>query len=213
MVKIGKKPFLDIILEYLSNFGFRRFILGIGYKAEFFKKYYSENNPKGLDISFSEELNPLGTGGAVKKAKRLIKSKTFLVLNGDSFCEFDPVDFLKFHKRKKALVSMLLRKVENGADYGEVQFDKNARITGFKEKDIGSRNCFINAGLYIIDKTAFEMMPRKQEFSIEKDFFPALAGKKFFGYIKSGFFIDIGTPERYLKANEYFIKRINHAKF
>lgn len=206
MVKIGEKPFLDIIIDYLSGFGFRHFILGIGCRAEVFKKYYKNFKLKDLNIDFCEEKTPLGTGGAVKKAKSLIKSNPFLVLNGDSFCEFNPLDFLKFHQDKKAVVSMLLRKVPSGADYGRVNLDKAGRVIDFNEKDSQASNCLINAGIYVFDKKVFDSMPQNKLFSLELDFFPKLTRGKCFGYTKSGFFIDIGTPERYLKANKYFLK-------
>ena len=207
MVLVGEKPFLDIIINYMASFGFRRFILGIGYKAEVFKKYYGKLKLKGLKIEFCEEKTPLGTGGAVKKAKTLIKSDPFLVLNGDSFCEFEPMDLLNFHKKKKAIVSILLRKVTSGADYGKVKLNKEDRITDFNEKDIKAKKCLINAGIYVFDKAALNLMPRQKAFSLERDFFPKLTDGKCFGYTKSGFFIDIGTPERYSKANKYFLKK------
>jgi len=206
MVKIGDKPFLDIIIEYLSGFGFKHFILGIGYRAEVFKKYYKNFKSKDLNIEFCEEKIPLGTGGAVKKARSLIKSNPFLVLNGDSFCEFEPLDFLRFHKNKKAIVSILLRKVRRGADYGKVKLNKKSLITDFNEKDSQAKNCLVNAGVYLFDKRALGLMPRQKAFSLERDFFPKLTEKKCFAYTKSGFFIDIGTPERYLKASKYFLK-------
>jgi len=206
LVKIGKKPFLDIIIDYMASFGFKRFILGIGYKAEVFKKYYKSYKLKDLKIEFSEEKYPLGTGGAVKKAKSLIKSSQFLVLNGDSFCEFNPLDLLKFHQNKKAIISILLRKVISGADYGRVKLDKSERVIDFNEKVILARNCFINAGIYVFDKKVFDLMPPNKSFSLELELFPKLVGENCFGYKKSGFFIDIGTPERYLEANEYFLK-------
>jgi NDP-sugar pyrophosphorylase family protein len=212
MVKVGSKPFLDIIIDYMAGFGFKHFILGIGYKAEVFKKYYRNFKQEDLNIEFSEEKIPLGTGGAVKKAKRLIKSDLFLVLNGDSFCEFKPLDFLRFHRNKKASVSILLRKVFNGTDYGRVKLDNTGQITDFDEKDNRANNCFINAGIYIFDRNVFNSMPRKKTFSLELDFFPKIVVKNCFGYTKSGFFIDIGTPERYLKADKYFLKEKNNGR-
>ncbi len=208
MVEIGEQPFLNIVITYLANLGFKRFILGIGYKSDTFSKYYCNFRKRDLKIEFSKEKTPLGTGGAVKKAKDLIKSDSFLVLNGDSFCEFDPLDFLNFHNKKKAIVSILLKKVKNAADYGNIKLDKVGRIINFNEKDRSAKNCLINAGVYIFDKKAFTLMPRKRAFSLERDFFHSLPGKKCFGYTKSGFFIDIGTPERYFKAREIFRKRL-----
>ena len=206
MVKIGNKPFLDIIIDYLAGFGFKSFILGIGYRAEVFKKHYENFRSKDLEIKFCEEKSPLGTGGAVKKARSLIKSDSFLVLNGDSFCEFNPLFFLKFHEKKQAIVSILLREVASGADYGKVKLDKENRIIDFNEKDNQAKNCLINAGVYSFNKKVFMLMPRSKSFSLELDFFPRLSEKNCFGYTSSGFFIDIGTPERYFKANKYFVK-------
>jgi NDP-sugar pyrophosphorylase family protein len=206
MVRFQDTPFLDILIRHMVNFGFKRFILGIGYKANVVKAYYASRKIKGLEILFSQERKPLGTGGAVKKAKRLLKSNPFIVLNGDSFCKFKPLDFLKFHKKKKAVVSILLKEVENGADYGKVKLDKANRIVDFNEKNSQPKSCLINVGVYVFDKKAFGLMPRAKVFSLERDFFPKLAGKNCFGYAKSKFFIDIGTPERYLKANRYFLK-------
>ena len=77
MVRIGRRPFLDIVIDYLRKFGFKRFILGVGYHAYFIKKYYKEHKIPGVEIVFSQENQPLGTGGAVKKAEKLIKSKVF----------------------------------------------------------------------------------------------------------------------------------------
>ena len=205
MVRIGQRVFLDIVIDYLRESGFRRFILGIGYKAHFIKRYYDEHKIPGIEVIFSQEKRPLGTGGAVKKAKNLIKSKSFLVLNGDSFCRFRPLDLLNFHKKKKAVVSILLRKVLSGADYGMVKLDKTNRIVDFNEKNSLSKKCFVNAGIYVFDKKVFGLMPQQQAFSLEQEFFPKLSETNFFGYTKSGFFIDIGTPERYLRANKYFL--------
>ena len=200
MLEFGKQPLLDIILNYLAGFGFRRFILGIGYKADVIKSYYGKNKIRSLNIRFCHEKRPLDTGGAVRNAKKLIKSRQFFVLNGDSFCRFNPLEFLRFHKEKKSLVSILLKRVACGKDFGEIKMDRASRISSFREKKNNARNCLINAGVYIFDKRAFQQMPRLNKFSLEQDFFPKIAGKNIFGYEKSGFFIDIGTPQRYLKA-------------
>lgn len=209
LVKIGGKSFLDIIINYMANFGFRRFILGIGYKADVVKEYYIRNPKQGLKIIFSQEKEPLGTGGAVKKAKKLISSNPFFVLNGDSFCNFNPLDFLKFHKKKKSLVSILLRQVSGAKDYGEAKVDRSWRILSFNEKNNTRGKSWINAGAYLFDKKVFNFMPVADRFSLEYDFFPKIAGSNIFGYHKSGFFIDIGTPERYWEAKKYLEKNEN----
>lgn len=205
MVKMGDKPFLDIIIAYMANFGFRRFILGLGYKGDFIRKYYSMKPIEGLKIVFSQEKNPLGTGGAVKKAKKLISNSHFFVLNGDSFCQFNPKDFLKFHKCKKALATILLKGFDYDVkDCGKVRIDRLSRIISFQEKNNNAKKCLINSGVYLFDKKIFGLMPCKNSFSLEHDLFPKMIGKDLFGYIYPGYFIDIGTPGRYFKARRHF---------
>lgn len=207
MIKIGGQPFLDRIIAYLAGFRFRRFILGIGYRADFIKKYYSEKPDKGLKIIFSQEKNPLGTAGAVKNAKKLIKSRSFFVLNGDSFCRFNPSDLLNFHRRKKALATILLKSSSaSDGDCGKVKIDRLSRIISFQEKNCQAGKCLVNSGVYVFDKKIFNLMPGKEKFSLEYDLFPGLIGRGLFGRRSSGYFIDIGTPERYFKAKKYFRK-------
>lgn len=202
MVRVGTRPLLDIIINYLKRFGFRRFILGIGYKAEVIEKYYEKNKDAAIEIVFSKEKIPLGTGGAVKNAMRLIKSKCFLVLNGDTLCRFNADKFLESHKQKKADVSILLRRIKDAKDYGLIQLDAKSRITAYLEKDQKAKAGLINAGVYCFDKKIFKDMPVRRKFSLEYDFFPSIAGKKIFGYVNNGLFFDIGTPERLVKARK-----------
>lgn len=206
MVPIGRRPFLDIVIDYLRKSGFKRFILGVGYKAHFIRSYYKEYKISGIEIVFSQEKQPLGTGGAVKKAKRLIKSDIFFVLNGDSFSEFDAKDFVRFYKQKKAGILILLRKVKNNNDFGAIATNRKSEITCFSEKSSRMRNSFINGGVYLFSKNIFSMMPKNAKFSLEYDLFPRIIGKGLYGYKKSGFFIDIGIPKRYFAAKKYLLK-------
>jgi len=206
MLRVGGTPFLNVIISYFASFGFKRFILGVGYKAGAIKKYYRNNPVKGLKILFSSERAPLDTGGALKNARKLIKSNPFIVLNGDSYCEFNPIGLLDFHKKKKTLISILMRTVYDGKDYGEIKIDKSHRIKGFNEKNNRAGKCLINAGVYVFDKKLFSLMPQVARFSLERDLFPKMLNWGIFGYKKCGFFVDIGTPERYKQADKYFTK-------
>lgn len=206
LVTIGKHPFLDIIITNLQNFGFKRFILGIGYQAHIIKKYYQTHKIPNVEILFSQENKPLGTGGAVKKAKEFIKTDAFFVLNGDSFSEFNAIDFIKFYKQKNAKALILLRKVKKTQDFGIITTNKKSEIISFREKDPKLTGNFVNGGVYLFSRNIFSKMPKKACFSLEYDFFPQIAGKGLYGYKKEGFFIDIGTPERYLAATKHFLK-------
>ena len=206
MVSIGGRVFLDIMIGHLKRLGFKRIILGIGYQAQFIRKYYSQHKMPGVEIIFSEEKKPLGTGGAVKKAKRFIKNKSFLVLNGDTFSKFNAKKFIEFYQQKKAKLLILLRRAKSNKDYGAITVDRNSKITSFNEKDTSGSNNFVNGGIYLFSQSALVQMPKQEKFSLEYDFFPKMIGKGLYGYHKGGFFIDIGTPARYFEAKKYFSK-------
>ena len=107
LVDLHGQPFMDILLEYLKIHGIRRVILCIGHQAQAIKDHYREHS-LGLEIAFSREIEPLGTGGALKLSRPLIKSENFFVLNGDSSCEADLEELRKFHQKKNALATVVL---------------------------------------------------------------------------------------------------------
>lgn len=207
LVKMGDRPFLDILIAYLRRYGFKRFILGTGYRADFIKKYYKARKIPGAEIVFSRESRPLGTGGALKKSKHYIKSGVFFVLNGDSFSEFSPAGLIKFYKKRNAQAVILLKKVRNTKGYGPVTVDRRSMIRSFGKGGQGAPGNLINGGVYLFDKRIFSLLPKKASFSLEDDFFPKMSGKGFYGYKAPGFFIDIGTPRRYFEAQKIFLKK------
>ena len=207
MAEINNRPFLDILIDYISGFGFRRFILSTGYMANFIKEYYQKKESP-LEFIFSEEERPLGTGGAIKNAEALIKSPVFLVLNGDSFCDVNLQKFLNFHLDKKALVTMALTVHDDCKEYGTVILGDLGLITGFYEKNGKYQDGLINTGIYLFEKKALALMPEKKSFSLEKDFFSSINKGLFYGYKTDRPLLDIGTPERYDKAKEFFKKEI-----
>ena len=148
MVDIHGKPFLDLIIDYIASFGFRRFILCSGYKADVIAEYYKKKND-GLEYVLSEEDVPLGTGGAVVQARNLISSKVFLGLNGDSFCQIDLKKFFEFHLEKKASVSIALTSIDDPRDYGSIELNKNQEKTGFNEKSATPSGCGLIRDLFL----------------------------------------------------------------
>ncbi len=196
MAQVDGQPFLDILLTYLKIQGIKRVVLCTGYKADSVEHYYRENT-QGLTIEFSREEEPLGTGGALKNAQNLIKSDSFFLLNGDSFCAADLNAFFDFHQIKKSMATVAVSKVTDGKDYGTITLDPNFKITAFKEKDQKSANAYVNAGIYCFNKQVFSLMPDQQKFSLECDLFPKLVNKDLYGFVIKEEFFDIGTPERY----------------
>jgi len=206
MAEVNGRPFLDFVIEYLKSQNITRIILCTGYKAELIEKYYRAHD-FGLTIDFSTEKKPLGTGGAVKNAHDIITSDPFFALNGDSFLSADLQAFLDFHKDKESLASMLVAKVNEAQDFGNLKLDDNDRIVDFQEKIDDSDHFLVNAGIYCFNRSIFSRMPKVETFSLEKDFFPQLAGDLFFGYCIDQEFVDIGTPERYNLAQQKLKKR------
>ncbi|MFC1703860.1 nucleotidyltransferase family protein [Candidatus Omnitrophota bacterium] len=199
MAQINQKPFLDILIEYLITFECKRVILCIGHLGEAIKAYYKQRQFP-IEIVFSEENEPLGTGGALKNAKPLITSKTFLAMNGDSFCSVDLNTFLDFHRQKGALLSVVVAASEYSRDYASVTLSEDKRIVDFKEKSNISGSTLINAGVYLMQKDIFLNMPKRDSFSLELDVFPQMLDLACYGFLSDVSCIDIGTPQRYEEA-------------
>jgi|MDTC01.3.fsa_nt_gb NDP-sugar pyrophosphorylase family protein len=204
MLQIRGYPFLSLVVDYMFSYGFGRFVLCVGHKWKVIERYYEGDKRKRLKVSLACEDKPLDTGGAIKEAARHINGTQFLVLNGDSFCRFNPCELLRFHQDKKAIISMVLIENPSVKDYGQVEIDKFSRIRSFNEKDVKTKSYLINAGVYVFDKGVFDLMPEKRKFSLERDFFPKMVSGGFYGFVKSGNFVDIGTPQKYKKTKELF---------
>ena len=209
LAKIGEKTFLDILIDDLRRSGFKNIILCIGYLKKAIKDHIINKND--YNISFSEEDVPLGTGGALKKAEPMIKSSPFIVMNGDSICKINFHDFYNFHLDKMATLSMALVQTTSSQDFGSVVLDESNRIVSYREKEANLGEPLINAGVYLMEREIFSLMPDQDRFSMEYDFFPQLAGGRLFGFAVDGELMDIGTPERYKKAN-YLIRGGNESK-
>ena len=198
MAQVKGVPFLDHHLASFKKQGIRRVILCTGYKADEVEDYYRQHS-HDLAIEFSREDKPLGTGGAVKHARLFIESDLFLVINGDSFIEMDLSRLLNYHATKKAQATIVMAKVQDAKDFGTIVLDEQNRITQFNEKNSASAG-YVNAGVYCFSKSVLDVMPAQENFSLEYDVFPRLAGGDIFGFPVDCSFIDIGTPQRFKKA-------------
>ncbi len=208
LAPINGSAFLDLLIYQLIAFKkISKIILALGYKSEMIKNH-CRNQPyaKIVPIVFSEEKEPLGTGGALKQALTVCQNSNVLVLNGDSYLHFDFADLLTSHLEKKAEITIGYTYLKDTSRYGRIILDTNSqRIVAFKEKALNSNPVpgFINGGVYLVQKKIFSNLPLKDRFSLEKDGFKLLLKKqKIFGFLCTGKFIDIGTKESYLKSQE-----------
>jgi len=204
------KPLLDIILEKFYDAGVRRFVLCVGYLKEQIHEHVARIQNSGSPLSsaefvFSEEDEPLGTGGALKNAAPHIKGECFLLVNGDCLWNFNFKELYNRHKQSGSIVSLTLTPGEPGGSYGQVVLAENGLVSNFFEKRVIKSKGFISAGTYFMNRDIFSHFPAAPAFSLEYDVFPVLAEKNLcYGIVVESAFIDIGTPERYASAGEFF---------
>jgi len=201
MAPIGEKPFLDYLVRTIEKQGFKNFCFLTGYKSEliveYFKKHFSH-----LNLRFSVEESPLGTGGAILKAIQSTDINNFLVVNGDTFFDINLADFEATWK--PGTFKIALRTVADVSRYGKVEIGPNDQITSFVEKNAisGASAGLINGGIYYFSKNLLEKTASSDKFiSLEKEIFPAiLKSEKMYSKVFSDDFIDIGIPEDYIRA-------------
>ncbi|WP_319410100.1 nucleotidyltransferase family protein [uncultured Desulfosarcina sp.] len=206
LAPVRGKPFLDILLNQLRTQGiFKNIIIAIGHKGEWIEYQYGNRTDCGFNILFSREDTLLGTGGAIKKALALTTSQKVIVLNGDSYIEVNISELIQSHQRNRASFSIVLKEVQNADRYGSVAMDETNRILSFAEKRIngGVGKGFINAGMYLINTSIFNAIPKETVLSLETDILPELVKDRVYGFISTGKFIDIGIPETYHIADTY----------
>lgn len=201
MAPVNGQPFLNYQLRYLKHYGVKKVVLAVGHLHDKITSYYKFHF-EGIDIDYSVEKEALGTGGGIRLALEKCNENTVLVLNGDSFFDMDLTHFYNQHITHAGNYSLALLKVPNAARYGTIDFGKGHRIASFTEKNGNVAPGLINAGVYLLDRTSYlSQTSANTKFSIEKDFFETKLQKiEILGFEQKGYFIDIGIPEDYTKA-------------
>jgi len=202
MVPVNNQPFLKCLLGYLNKFRPSRIILSVGYRHELISGYFKDNF-EGTELLYSVEEFPLGTGGAILKSIQLSKSENVFILNGDTFFDVDLDEMENQHFSNHADITIALKEMRNFERYGSV-FIQDNRITKFIEKQFVERGQ-INAGTYLLNKQRFMENNWPEKFSFEKEYLEKFVEKGFFApFFADGYFIDIGIPEDYMKAQHDF---------
>lgn len=195
MAPIRIKPFLEYILKYLQKNGITRVILSVGYKWETIKEYFRDKF-ENIELIYSVEDEPLGTGGAIKKAMgQLINSQVYII-NGDTFFDVD-LKSLCLEDNSKLMLS--LKHMTDFDRYGCVESDDNNRVTAFTEKGYRESGN-INGGVYLASKNIFDNFYLDEKFSFEEFMQENFAELKISAKVFENYFIDIGIPEDYEKA-------------
>lgn len=202
LAKIGDQPFLEILIDYICSQGAKRFILCVGHGSKEVESHFKDRF-RALEIIFSKEDSPLGTGGAIKQGSKHVKTDFFLAMNGDCFCVIDYNALIAAHLKHKANATIAVAKLPDVRDYGSITVDEKGSIIAFKEKSILEHSGLINTGTYCLNRNVFNLVQTPKKFSIEYDFFPYLVRQNFYSFEVENKFIDIGTPERYLWAQEH----------
>jgi D-glycero-alpha-D-manno-heptose 1-phosphate guanylyltransferase len=203
MASVEGRPFLAFLLDRLAAFGVRRTVLCTGYRADEVRVELGDSFGT-MELAYSVEPAPLGTGGALRLAAPLLTGESFLVLNGDSFCQCDLADFHQCWRASGAEAGMALAHVDDISRFGAVETDPESRVTTFAEKGNRAGSGWINAGIYLFRKNIFDDIPADRPTSLEYGLFPRLISRGIHGYRCRGPFIDIGIPEEYQRAQTYF---------
>ena len=208
MAPVAGKPFLHYVIEHLRKQGVEKFIFSLGYRSEMIVEYLNDQYlPAGgqgsmINVQYSIEEEPLGTGGAIKLACGKATEKNVLVLNGDTLFSIDLAKLSSFHNMCGADCTLSLKPMRNFDRYGVVDMSKDYSISQFREKQYYAEG-FINGGIYALNVPKFLDEDLPEIFSFEKDYLEKFTGKRrFYGVVQDEYFIDIGIPEDYLRAQE-----------
>jgi mannose-1-phosphate guanylyltransferase len=202
VVPLVDRPFLAYMLEWLAGHGVDDVVLSCGFMADGVHNVLGDGSGLGIRLRYVEEQHPLGTGGAIKHAESLLAER-FFVLNGDVLTDLDLTAQLEQHERTGASGTLALIAVEDPSAYGLVKLDGESAVIDFLEKPSSDQidgTPLISAGAYVLERSVLELMPSSGSCSIERDVFPRLVGKGLYGYGGEGYWLDIGTPARYLQA-------------
>ncbi|MGC9220570.1 MAG: sugar phosphate nucleotidyltransferase [Solirubrobacteraceae bacterium] len=203
VVPLVGRPFISYMLEWLRGHDVDEVIMSCGFLAEAIRSVLGDGSRFGVKLRYVEELRPLGTGGAAKYAQDLLDER-FFMLNGDVLTDIDLTDQLRQHEQTKARATLALVSVEDPSAYGLVRCNGDKSVKEFLEKpsqEHGIATNHVSAGAYVLERDILaEMAPAGNNISIERDVFPKLVGRGLYGYEAVGYWLDIGTPARYMQA-------------
>jgi mannose-1-phosphate guanylyltransferase len=205
MVPVLNLPFLQHVISYLKGHGIAEVVLAQGHLSRPMIDYFQDGSRFGARLVHALESQPLGTGGAIKNAENYLHGR-FVVLNGDIFTDLDLTAMLKFHDQRQAAATIALTPVADPTAYGLIETDKDGRVTRFLEKPKPEQvtTNMINAGTLVLEERLLQDIPANTKYSYERELFPKLLerGERIFAYPSGAYWIDIGTPDKYLQLHK-----------
>lgn len=206
MAPVNGLPFLHYLITSLGEQNIYNVVFASGYKHEVIEEWLSGKFQK-FNFTFSVEEEPLGTGGAIHKAMQCVSASDILVLNGDSYFELNYQQLFKFHRAHQADATIALKPMNDFDRYGCVEVDPTGKISAFLEKEFRKEG-FINAGVYLLNRERFLSFSFPDKFSMEKDYLEKLfEHTPMYGFVSDGYFIDIGIPQDFARAQTDFINK------
>jgi mannose-1-phosphate guanylyltransferase len=201
VLPLAGRPFLSFMLDWLHGHGVDEAILSLGFLSDAVHAVLGDIQ-SGMRLRYVHEDEPLGTAGPIRlAADEGILADRFLVLNGDVLTDMDLTAEMEQHERTGAAGTLALIEVDDVSSYGVVSTDDEGKVLEFREKAPGpAPTNRINAGAYVIEKSVVDLIPAGRAVSFEREVFPQMVGRGLYGWAADGYWIDIGTPERYLEA-------------
>jgi mannose-1-phosphate guanylyltransferase len=201
VVQLVDRPFIAYMLEWLRGHGIEDVIMSCGFLADSVRDVLGDGSELGVRLTYVEEPEPRGTAGALKLAEPMLEER-FLMLNGDVLTDIDLSAQIAQHEQTGARGTLALVKVPDPSAYGMVLLDEDRAVREFVEKpssDVAG-SALISAGAYVLQREILDLVPADRNVSIEREVWPRLVGEGLYGYASESYWMDIGTPERYLKG-------------
>ena len=201
MAPVGGEPFIGYLTEHFRRAGIERFVFALGYKSVAFDEFFRRHFPDGgFEVSIEDQ--PLGTGGAIRRACTLARERTVLVLNGDTFFRIGVGGLAAAHEVHRADCTICLKPMKDFDRFGSVEIGADDRVRRFREKQF-AREGLINGGVYAVDREKFLSEALPEAFSFEKDWLErSLETRRIYGLVQDEYFIDIGIPEDYRRVQQ-----------
>ena len=215
LLPVAGVPFLAHPLSRLRVAGVRHVVLAASRRTGPFEAAFGDGSALGLELDYTAEPTPLGTGGGIRHAAARVRTDTVLVLNGDLLCGLDFAALLAAHAARAADVTLFLIRVPDSGAYGSVTVDADQRVRAFQEKAAGSGGLgglgdLVNGGCYVFARAVLDQIPAGREVSVEREVFPGLiaAGARVYGHVAAPYWRDLGTPAAFVRGSADLVRGI-----